>query len=174
MSGCCIAPLEYDETDRMIPHNAQAFRAGAAGDRAAVEEVLWPVHRAILEDPVGALTAIMESAPEDDRAVLADPAFQSALVRAQQEAQVQGIDGWVDENLAIAGSWSDVDVDAIRTSVTWYHAAGDRNCPLSAAQRLVARISTARLVEWDSEVGHLHGHHIEPDILDELMARRSS
>ena len=57
------------------------------------------------------------------------------------------------------------------TSLTWYHAQGDRNCPLSAARRLVGRLPDARLVEWPEEGGHLYGFHHEGELLDELLAR---
>ena len=165
------APLEDDEIDLMIPHNAQVSRRAARGDRAGVEEILEPVREALMADPIGAFRSLMEHAPEDDQAIMADPAFQAATARGLTEALARGIEGWADEDFAFAHAWEEIDLTAIEASITWYHAAGDRNCPLSATMRLVDQIPAARLVEWPDDVGHLYGYRIESEILDELLAR---
>ncbi|MFZ2501202.1 MAG: alpha/beta hydrolase, partial [Nocardioides sp.] len=166
-----ITPLQEREIDAMIPVNAATWRAVAAGDRAAAEAVIRPVWEVMVHDPLSAFEGIMASAPPDDLEILHDPAFLSGFERASREAVAVGIDGWIDENFAIAGDWADVDPAAVACSLTWYHAAGDRNCPITAAQRLVAQIPGARFVEWPTEVGHFHGFRHEGEILDELLAR---
>ncbi len=166
-----MAPVEPDEIDRMIGLNATAYPLGAAGDRAGLEELLGPVREAMLADPLAAFRQVMETAPQADKDVMADPSWQEAFARALRESLGQGLDGWVDECLALDGDWADVDVEGVRTSVTWFHAAGDRNCPITAARRLVDRLPDARFVEWPADVGHFHGFHHEGEILDELLAR---
>ena len=71
--------------------------------------------------------------------------------------------------MALDGTW-DVDPAAVPTSVTWYHAVEDRNCPMEAARRLVSALPRGHLVEWTS-AGHLTAYHLEGEILDELLAR---
>ena len=165
------APMEADEIDRMIGLNATAHPLAAAGDRAGLEALLGPVREQMLADPLGAFREVMDTAPESDKEVMTDPLWQAGFSRALLESLGQGLDGWVDECLAISQPWDDVDLAAVRTSVTWYHAAGDRNCPISAARRLVDHLPDARFVEWPADAGHFHGFHREGEILDELLAR---
>jgi pimeloyl-ACP methyl ester carboxylesterase len=47
---------------------------------------------------------------------------------------------------------------------------GDRNCPLSAAERLVARLPDARLHVW-TDADHLAAYRKQGEILDELLGR---
>jgi pimeloyl-ACP methyl ester carboxylesterase len=165
------APLETEEVARMIGLNAAAHPLAAAGDRAGLEALLGPVREQMLADPLAAFRQVMDTAPPADQEVMADPLWQEAFVRAITESLGQGLDGWVDECLAISQPWEDVDVEGVRTSLTWYHAAGDRNCPISAARRLVDRLPDARFVEWPEDGGHLYGFHHEGEVLDELLAR---
>jgi pimeloyl-ACP methyl ester carboxylesterase len=165
------APLEPDEVEQMIGLNAAAHGHATAGDRAGLEALLGPVREQLLADPLGAFREVMDTAPEADKAVMADPLWQEGFTRSLRESLGQGLDGWVDECLALNGPWDDVDVEGVRTSLTWYHAAGDRNCPISAARRLVDRLPDARFVEWPSDAGHFHGFHLEGAVLDELLAR---
>lgn len=165
------APVEPEEIDQMIGLNQASNRLGAAGDRAGVEALLGPVREQMLADPLAAFRGVMDTAPAADQEVMADPQWQEAFARSLRESLGQGLDGWVDECLALTQPWDDVDVEGVRTSVTWYHAAGDRNCPISAARRLVDRLPDARFVEWPHEAGHLYGFHHEGEILDELLER---
>lgn len=66
-----------------------------------------------------------------------DADWQRTFVKSVREALGGGIDGWVDEALALFGDWSDVAVDSVTTSLTWYHTLEDRNAPIAAARRLV-------------------------------------
>jgi pimeloyl-ACP methyl ester carboxylesterase len=112
----------------------------------------------------------MEAAPAADQQIISDPAWQAAFTRGICEALAPGVDGWLDEVLAIAGDWPDVDPTAVACSVTWWHGDADRNCPLSAAQRLVGRLPDARLIV-STGTGHLVADGGEGEILDELLAR---
>jgi len=166
-----VAPLVPDEVDQMIGLNAAAYPLSVRGDREALVDLLGPVREAVLADPLAAFRDIMDTAPEADQAVMRDRRWQEGFARGMVEALRQGLDGWIDEGIAIDQPWADVDLAAVATSLTWYHAAGDRNCPLSAARRLVAQLPNARLVEWPEDGGHLYGFHHEGEILDELLAR---
>ena len=112
----------------------------------------------------------METAPEADRAIIADPRWQAAYSVNVREALRPGVEGWLDEALAVTGRWDEIDPEQIVTSVTWWHANEDRNCPISAARRLVDRLPNASFRAW-ANAGHLESYVREPDILDELLAR---
>jgi pimeloyl-ACP methyl ester carboxylesterase len=77
---------------------------------------------------------------------MADPAWQAAHACGMREALAPGVDGWVDEMLAIDGDWHDVDLAGVSCSVTRWHSTTDGNCPLSSARRLVGRLPNARLI----------------------------
>lgn len=166
-----ISPLQPDEVGQMIGLNAAVVPLAAAADRDGVAELLAPARDALLADPLAAFRGIMETAPASDRAIMEDPLWQEGFVRGTTEALAAGLDGWIDECLAVSQDWADVDLAAVTTSLTWYHAPGDRNCPISAARRLVAALPNARFVEWPEDGGHFYGYHVEPDLLDELLAR---
>lgn len=166
-----IAPLIEEDLDHMLPQNVDVFRLAADGDRAAVEGVLTSLREFLLGDPDAAVSQLWASAPEDDREILADPNVLETIMRGSDEALARGVAGWVDESMAFVGAWDDINPEAIGTDITWYHSAGDRNCPITAVRRLVSRIPSARLIEWPETVGHLYPIREESTILDELLAR---
>ena len=168
-----IAPLTEAEVRQQVDFNVTGDGLARAGDVDALRIMLGEARASILADPIAGYRAIMASAPAEDQAIMADPTWQGAVAVAWREALAPGVDGWVDEALAINGDWPDVDVDAVRGSVTWWHSDADRNCPFSAAQRLVARLHHARLIVWEG-TGHLTGYLREPQILDELLERAGS
>jgi pimeloyl-ACP methyl ester carboxylesterase len=167
------APLTDDEVRAQVDFNVAADGLARAGDRIGLRILLDGARAAILADPIAGFGEIMESAPEEDREIMADPAWQVGFGRGLGEALAPGVDGWVDEALALDGDWSDIDLDAVTTSVTWWHSDSDRNCPISSAQRLVGRLPNARLVVWEGG-GHLTAYRREPQILDELLGRAGS
>jgi hypothetical protein len=114
----------------------------------------------------------MERAPAADQQVMSDPRWQEGFVAHVSEALAQGVQGWADETFAILRPWVDINLPAVATSLTWWHAASDANCPLSAAERLVAALPNAHLVRFEDEEGHLAAFHREGEILDELLTRR--
>jgi pimeloyl-ACP methyl ester carboxylesterase len=164
-------PLEDDsEYDQMIPLNAAGFRAARDGDEAAVREVLRPPYEAMKAGPLAGLEAAMQSAPASDLEIMSDERWRLGQAKAIEAAFAQGIDGWVDEALAVGGEWTDIDLTAITTSLTWWHGVADRNCPFPAAQRLVNKLPTATLREL-GDAGHFEPYRREPEILDELLLR---
>lgn len=165
------APLIDEEAEQLIGVNAEAYRLIRKGDVEGLRQLLDPIRTAALEDPIATFRTIMDRAPDADRAVMADPQWQAGHTVATKEALRVGIEGWIDESIAIVSAWDDVDFGAVRTSVTWWHAGQDANAPFSAAQRLVDRLPNVRMVRFGEEEGHMASYHREGEILDELLAR---
>jgi pimeloyl-ACP methyl ester carboxylesterase len=165
------APPTQDEIARMIGVNAEGHHLVRNGDVEGLRRLLDPIRTAMIEDPVAAFRTVMDRAPDADRVVMADPQWQAAVVVANREALRPGLDGWIDEAIALGSPWSDIDLTAVRTSVTWWHAPKDANAPMSAAMRLVDRLPNARFIQFGEDEGHLAAYHREGEILDELLGR---
>jgi len=164
------APLEEDEIDDTIPMNAEFSRAALVGDVEQLRELAAVRREAILADPLAGFQAVMDSAAEADRRVMADPGWQGDLITIARESLRQGVDGWVDELIALRTRWNEITPEAITISLTWWHGAADRNVPMSAARRFITRFPNGRLVDF-GETGHLEAFHRYEEILDELLAR---
>jgi hypothetical protein len=65
----------------------------------------------------------------------------------------------------------EIDLAAVRTSLTWWHGGSDANAPVGAAQRLWSKIPQAQLRRFSDDDGHLASYLREAEILDELLAR---
>ena len=130
-----MAPLTDEEATQVIPINQRARRLVAAHDVDGLRTLLTPIAAEMLADPLAGYAAQMATAPPEDHAVMTDPLWQQAYIRATREALGTGIDGWVDETLAILGDWPDIRLPAVTTSLVWYHAHDDRNVPLSGRAR---------------------------------------
>jgi pimeloyl-ACP methyl ester carboxylesterase len=165
------APLIDDEVGHMIGVNAEGYRLVQQGDIDGLRRLLGPIRTAALDDPVATLRAAMDHAPAPDQAVMSDPQWQAGQAIAWREALRPSLDGWIDEAIALNSPWDDVDLGAVQTSVTWWHARNDANAPLPAANRLVEQLPNARLVQFGEDEGHLAAYHREGEILDELLAR---
>lgn len=165
------APPTEEEITRMIGVNAKANHLVREGNVEGLYRLLEPIRTAMLADPNATFREIMDRAPEADRAVMGDPQWQAELAVAAREALRPGLDGWVDEGIAIASPWDDIDLSRVATSVTWWHAPKDANAPLAAATRLIGHLPNARLIEFGDDEGHLAAYHREGEILDELLAR---
>ncbi len=164
------APITADEAEQIIPINQRGHQLAADKDIAGLRALLTPVAEAMMADPLAGFKAQMATAPPQDFDVMNDDRWQETFTRATREALGAGIQGWIDETLALGGDWTDVPVGAVSTSVTWFHTPGDRNAPLSAARRVVDSLPRARLVVWP-DGGHLAAYHREGEILDELLTR---
>ncbi|MFI5709921.1 alpha/beta fold hydrolase [Kribbella sp. NPDC051620] len=164
--------LNDDEYDQMIPFNTKAFRAARDGDEATLREHLAGAYEVVKTAPLAPLDAAMATAPASDLEVMSDPVWRAGQERATVAAFAQGMDGWYDEMLAMGGEWTDIDLAAITTSLTWWHGPTDRNCPYAAAERLVNKLPTATLRTLGA--GHFEPYLREGDILDELLSRQGS
>ena len=164
------APLTDDEAEQVIPLNRQARKLALDGDVEGLRALLAPLRDSMYADPLASFRTVMDSAPPADLEIMSDPQWQQGFSRATREAFAQGVDGRVDESLALVTRWDDVAVGSVHTSVVWRHAPDDRNAPSSAARRLVDSVPGARWVDWNAG-GHFAAYHHEGEILDELLDR---
>jgi pimeloyl-ACP methyl ester carboxylesterase len=166
-----FSPLSDDDFARVIPLNASTLRAACDGDEPLVRKLLAAPYEATRANPLGAFEHAMRTAPASDLEVMGRPVWRLGQAKAQREAFAGGIDGWVDEILALGGQWTDFDQTAVRASLTWWHSRADRNCPFRAAARLAGKLPTATMRELGA--GHLEPYTRETEILDELLGRCS-
>lgn len=163
------APLDEGEADQLIGLNADAHRLAQVGDREGMMRLLAPLREEIITDPLASFRKVMNTAPPPDQAIMNDSRWQEMLTRGLVEALRPGVEGWVDESMLLVEGWGEVDVKAVEARVTWWHGDEDRNAPLSAARRLVARLADAHLIVWPA-AGHLTPYREEGAILDRLLA----
>ncbi|HEY3506400.1 MAG TPA: hypothetical protein VGN37_26870 [Actinocatenispora sp.] len=161
-----------DDVARILDHLAidRVHALVRDGDEAGLRSLLDGPYTQMRADPLAGFTAAMPQAPASDQAVMTDPRWRAMQTRGLRAAFAAGIDGWIDETLAIFADWTDVDLTAVRTSITWWHGGTDRNTPVSAAQRLVDRLPHATLRTLGA-AGHLEPYRREEEILAELLAR---
>jgi pimeloyl-ACP methyl ester carboxylesterase len=106
------------------------------------------------EDPHAIITRTLADDQDPDRPLMADPTIQAALATMWEEGARQGAEGvaaaWVAQ---YALPWGFAPED-LRVEVTSWHGTHDRIVPFELAERLVARLPTARLHAYPGE-GHL-------------------
>jgi pimeloyl-ACP methyl ester carboxylesterase len=164
------APLTDEQVGQMIELNQRGHKLSRERDIAGLIELLGPYREGVLADPLAGFRSSMTEAPAGDQEVMNDPDWQANFSRAIRESLGVGLDGWLDECLALANDWDDIVLSDVAASVTWWHSAADRNAPLEAAEALVARLPDAQLNVWP-DGGHFAAYRREGQILDELLAR---
>jgi pimeloyl-ACP methyl ester carboxylesterase len=163
-----MAPNEEDDLAGMIEINRQGWYAAREGWQA-MYDLLAPKRDEVLGDPLAGFRAAMDAAPESDKAVMDDPAWQRVLVEDVSEAFRPGAEGWADEAMALTLDW-DFDLADVGCSVTWWHGDKDANAPLAAVHRLITRMNGVDLRVW-TDAGHLEPYHRHDEIVSELLAR---
>ena len=159
-------PLEPDEVKQLVGVNAEGYAAAEKG-----WQELYKLLVAVRERLLGAegMAGVLKDAPESDRKLMADPAWERIERENLAETLKQGAEGWTDESLAMHGEW-DFDPSTITTSVTWWHGDDDKNAPLSAARRVVAQLRKVDLHVWHGE-GHFASLTHDNEIVSELLSR---
>lgn len=159
-------PLEPDEVKQQVGVNAEGYaRAEQGWD--ALHEFLVHIRERMMSGE--GMQGVLNDAPESDRKIMADPAWQKMSRENIAETLRQGAEGWTDESFAMHGEW-DFDPSLVETSVTWFHGDDDKNAPLSAARRVVAKLKNVNLHVWHDE-GHFVSVTHEKEILEELLSR---
>lgn len=160
------APLTKEEAAGLVELNAKGYAAKQKG-WDEVFRLLRAAREQMLRDD--GIASALQDAPLVDQEVMARPAIQELGRADLAEALRQGAEGWADESYAMRGDW-DFDPGLIKASVTWWHGDSDRNAPLSAARRAVARIPHGQLRVWHGE-GHMAFNAHEREVMADLVSR---
>jgi pimeloyl-ACP methyl ester carboxylesterase len=160
------SPLVPEEAEQQVGVNKEGYAAAEKGWQPLFD-LLAQVRERLLSGE--GMAGVLKDAPEADRKIMADPAWQ-ALSRANlAEALRQGAEGWTDESLAFHRDY-DFEPEAIKARVTWWHGDDDKNAPLSAARRMAACVPHCDLRVWHGE-GHFASLTHEKEIVEELLSR---
>jgi pimeloyl-ACP methyl ester carboxylesterase len=162
------APIEEADLSEMIELNREAWYA-AHESWDAMHALVAPIRDQMLLDPLAGFRAVMEAAPESDKAVMNDPEWQRVLIESVTEALRPGAEGWADEAMALTLPW-DFDPSGVKCSVTWWHGEHDANGPIGAVRRLLERMPDVDLRLW-SDAGHLEAYRRHDEMLAELLTR---
>lgn len=166
------APTSAADAATMVEINRLAWELAHRGDWDAMRAALLPIWESMVADPIGGLRGAVADATEDDLGAMDAEDWQAAMAKGIHEAIRLGPDGWVDEAMAMETRWDEIDLDAIATSVTWWHSRTDVMSPYTSVERLVAGLPNARLLELTDQA-HM-GIAMDDARLDELLARGSA
>ncbi|HKW69393.1 MAG TPA: alpha/beta hydrolase [Candidatus Dormibacteraeota bacterium] len=159
-------PLEGEEVAHLVGVNARGYELAEQGWEP-LHEFLIEVRKRLLSEE--GMQGVLSDAPDSDRAIMRDGAWQRMSRENIAETLRQGAEGWTDESFAIHQPW-DFDLAQVRASVTWWHGDDDKNAPLSAARRAVAKLGRIDLRVWHNE-GHFVSLTHDKEIVSELVMR---
>jgi pimeloyl-ACP methyl ester carboxylesterase len=174
--GCDVGVAPYDAPDfdwlaGMDPANVKEFKWALAGEDTLVPELEKQASEAIAKveaDPTALLNQF-ELSPAD-RAILEDPRIQKTLRAATKEAFVNGVWGWVDDDLGFTEPWGfDVAELEREVPVEIRYGATDVLVPAAHGAWLAAHIPHAS-VTVDDEGGHLSSPDERLERIIELAA----
>jgi pimeloyl-ACP methyl ester carboxylesterase len=162
------APVTPAEAESMVPFNVAGWRLARAGRLAELERCLEDEATSLMP---GEIPVSPDGSKADSAGSQIPFAIRASWARSMAEAIRHGVGGWLDDVVFDSGDWPGLEAEAVEASLTWWHAADDRHCPLAAAKRLVARLPRATLrIEPDAD--HLTGiARGDSDVLEELLAR---
>jgi pimeloyl-ACP methyl ester carboxylesterase len=154
-SLAAVAPWNSDGLDwlaGMGESNVEEFDAVLAGE-TALRPLLDRDRAEMLAAAPNELVTVWESLlGDEDRSVLSEE-FAAYILAAGALGLRDGVDGWLDDNLAFVESWG-FEPESINRPVLLLHGADDRFVPVSHGRWLAARIPgvEARITDAD---GHL-------------------
>ncbi|HLN05189.1 MAG TPA: alpha/beta hydrolase [Acidimicrobiales bacterium] len=164
-----IAPYDSEGLDwlaGMDPENVEEFGWALSGKaRLTVEldrEAAALLAR-VAQDPASILEGFQ--LPTTDIAVLADPRVQQIIRESAAEMFVNGVSGWVDDDLAFTTPWG-FDPSEIDLPVEICFGSSDVLVPPAHGHWLASHIAGARTVV-ETDKGHLEG----PDEMIEHLRR---
>ncbi len=150
-----VAPCEAEGLDwaaGMGQGNIDEF--GAARKGAGVLRDYLDGEREQLKgvSPAGVVAELGSVLPEVDRAVLTEE-FAEDLAASFHEGLREGVDGWLDDDLAFVSPWG-FELDEIETATAIWQGSDDLMVPYAHGRWLAARVPGAAVHLLDGE-GHL-------------------
>lgn len=155
-----VAPLGSPGLDRdtwlegMDPENVKEFAWAEAGEETLVSELeryQKEIEARVAVDPSKVLDNFELS--ESDREQLARPEIAEVLRESTFEHAVNGVWGWVDDDLAFLRPWG-FDVSAIEVPVLVHYGLTDVLVPPAHGEWLAANVPGC-VVKIDDEAGHM-------------------
>jgi len=165
-----VAPYgvrDLNWTSGMGKDNVDEFSAALAGEDT-LAPYLWEQHEHLKEIAVSDIVASLASLlPDVDRAVLTDE-FGEDVASSFREGLRNGIDGWLDDDLAFTQPWR-FDLSEIHRPVTLWQGSADLMVPFAHGEWLASRLPGA-YVHLEQGEGHLSiGLGAIDRMLDELV-----
>lgn len=151
----------------MAPSNVNEFRT-AFTDPDRFTARLIPRSAAIRRDPVRLLEDLRPELTADDRQIVSDNTIRSMLLRNYREALRTSPYGWIDDALALTGTWGFEPAD-IRVPVLLWHGVKDVFSPASHSSWMAARIPRATAV-LEPTAAHFAALRALPKVLAWLLA----
>jgi len=165
---CTAAPLDAAEEAGLVHHNRTSFERLRSQGREGLADFLEPVRQAVLDDPLRGLLGQLADAPAVDLDWYRRTEVQHVHSESMLDALRAGVDGWVDDGMAIYGlDWGFTPED-VEVPVQFWHSDNDANSPLSAVRRLACRVPSSELSVWRGE-GHSASARLLPDVLKRLV-----
>jgi pimeloyl-ACP methyl ester carboxylesterase len=168
---CSLAPYRapgLDWTYGMAPSNVKAYKEAEADTSALIATI--SAHREELRASTeGLLQFLGPELESSDRHVIGDVALRRLIAQTHADAVRGGIDGWVDDVLALGNQhgWG-FDLADISVPVLLWHGADDKFSPPSHAEWLYGQISTATL-DMQPTLAHFDAVKILPSILSWVL-----
>ncbi len=152
-------PLRPEDVTGQVAFNRAAF--AALDDEQVLRKHLAEGRRVILEEGVEVL---MSDAPASDQALRAQGA--ASLRATFADALAPGIEGMVDDFLALWRRPWGFEPEDISSQVLWAHGTADVNVPYDVATAFAARLPRHELITWEGG-----GHAFTPLQLTDFLQR---
>jgi pimeloyl-ACP methyl ester carboxylesterase len=156
----CPAPADADGLDwtaGMMPGNRESAAAAKLGREALASHIATAGS--------GSLATLL---PAAEQAVLARPEVSGMLAAAYAEAIRPGLDGWIDDELALYALPWGFDPATVAAPARVWHGDLDTVIPAAHAVWLAGRMPTATLIRG-AESAHAGHFDATPDILRWLL-----
>lgn len=155
MSLAGVAPFDAADLDflaGMGQDNIEEFRAALAGEKVLEHwlQAALPSLRDVTADQV--ISSIQSLLPEVDQAYLTGEAAEEAAAEFRWSV-AQGIDGWLDDDIAFTRPWG-FDLGSIRRPVQIWQGTDDLMVPFAHGRWLVRNVPGA-VAELRTGEGHL-------------------
>jgi pimeloyl-ACP methyl ester carboxylesterase len=139
--------LRPDEVELLVGLNRQVYDHRT--DPAALRQLLEPAREAILRD--GLASVVTDASEADREKIIARAAETDRTIRSALE---QGVEGMVDDYVALWGVPWGFDLSSVAVPVVWAHGLQDHFVPHPAASRTAAALPDCRFTTW-SDAGHV-------------------